>query len=115
MSNILDKIKGNMAKSQSMPPVEMQPEQAMAEWEAAIQQIPEEVKAEAEQVSSEVGWEFSTYEDWDIEAVMEMWPLASILEYVVPLWVISTAEQRLKFIHEFLMQTEEAIESLINE
>ena len=111
MSSIVTKIMSATKKKDVAPdPMSNQ------ETQAVIESIPQEVVTEAqditENIDAQMPEEYSDFEDDDIMKVMEMWPLGSIREYVLPLAIASTSEQVLDFFFWIIEDRKKVVDSL---
>lgn len=55
---------------------------------------------------------FSEYEDEDMDAVMEYWPLGSIKEYIFPMAAQATDRQILEFVMDILTERKAMLDNL---
>ena len=112
--NIVDKIKKNLSVTTKDPVAELTDNEAMMKWEQAMNDIPQEVVSQSEAIAAQAPELFSEYDDKDMELVMELWPLGAVVDTLLPLAVVSSDTQFLKFITMLADKREDTIEDLVN-
>ena len=103
---LLDKIKWAKSKMTPAISVEVSSEPSMEKPMMGMEQDSiNQMEWEEEQL-------YSDYTEEDQQAIMELWPLASVFEYLEPLLVQASDREFIEFIHDAFESRKQMLESL---